>query len=105
MVQIVFQQTPADIRKSAARFRYLDMKDVQLIAVKNENDFMSRKASFIASGGLQTSGTSGASVGTFDVKESLNVLLKLRSPFHWLPGLMKDRFLKRRFLLRLEPLK
>lgn len=41
MVQLVFQQTPADIRKSAARFRYLDMKDVQLIAVKNKNDFMS----------------------------------------------------------------
>lgn len=46
----------------------------------------------------------GASAGTWDVKESLNVPLKLQPPFHWLPGLMKGRFLRRRVLVRLQPL-
>lgn len=83
-------------------FRYSGLKGVRqrLVTVWSENGFMSRAASFVASGHREN--CCRASVGTFHVKESLNVLLKSRPPFDWLPGLMKQSFFRKSVLVRLS---
>lgn len=98
-------ESPPDIRKSAARLRYFHHKDVrQLIAVKKESGFMKRSFIHCIRASADIRKVLQGLCGDVGYEGILNFPLKLWPPFHWLPGLMKGRFLRRRVLVRLRNL-